>query len=119
MNAVSDRFGNKRRDREMTKKALKVAEEKVATRSIENAPSRDATRAKPKSLAIIQVDEEDVRQEFGSEDQAIDFLLGSVVDKLSESPEDRAEMADFLGMLLDTDPELKEEILANVSIRKQ
>jgi hypothetical protein len=27
-------------------------------------------------------------------------------------------MADFLGMLLDTDPELKEEILANVSIRK-
>ncbi len=118
MNAVSDRVDNKGRDGEMTKKALKVAEEKVATRSLENAPSRGATRAKPKSLAIIQVDEEDARQEFSSEDQAIDFLLGNVVDKLSENPEDRAEMADFLGMLLDTDPELKEEILANVSIRK-
>ncbi|MEY4700213.1 MAG: hypothetical protein RL326_400 [Pseudomonadota bacterium] len=102
----------------MTKKALKVAKETVVTRSLENAPSRDATRVKPKSLAIIQADDEDVRQEFSSEDQAIDFLLGSVVDKLSENPEDRAEMADFLGMLLDTDPALKEEILANVSIRK-
>ena len=118
MNAVSDRFDNRTRNREMTKKALKVAEEKVANRALENAPSRDAARAKPKSLAIIQVDEEDARQEFSSEDQAIDFLLGNVVDKLSESPEDRAEMADFLGMLLDTDPALKEEILSNVSIRK-
>jgi hypothetical protein len=102
----------------MTKKALKIAEEKVVTRSIENVPSRTASRPTPKSLTIIDPDEEMARQEFSSEDQAIDFLLGSVVDKLSDNPEDRADMADFLGMLLDTDPELKEEILANVAIRK-
>lgn len=101
----------------MTKKALKIVPEKVITRSIENAPSRSSVRAAPKSLTIIEADEEG-RQEFSSEDQAIDFLLGSVVDKLSENPEDRADMADFLGMLLETDPELKEEILANVTIRK-
>jgi len=101
----------------MAKKALKVVREKVVTRSLENAPSRTSARATPKSLNIIAADEE-ARQEFSSEDQAIDFLLGSVVDKLSENPEDRADMADFLGMLLDTDPELKEEILANVAIRK-
>jgi hypothetical protein len=102
----------------MAKKALKIVKEKVTTRSIENAPSRAASRAASKSLAIIQTDEDQARQEFSSEDQAIDFLLGSVVDKLSGNPEDRADMADFLGMLLDTDPELKEEILANVAIRK-
>jgi len=101
----------------MTKKAVKIVTEKVHTRSIENAPSRSTVSVTPKSLTIIEA-EEDVRQEFSSEDQAIDFLLGSVVDKLSENPEDRADMADFLGMLLETDPELKEEILANVAIRK-
>jgi hypothetical protein len=102
----------------MTKKALKVAVDKVVTRSIENVPSRTAARPTPKSLAIIEADDETARHEFSTEDQAIDFLLGSVVDKLSDNPEDRADMADFLGMLLDTDPELKEEILANVAIRK-
>lgn len=102
----------------MAKKALKIVEEKVKTRSLENAPSRGTAGSTPKSLAIIQADEDHARQEFSTEDQAIDFLLGSVVDKLSDNPEDRADMADFLGMLLDTDPQLKEEILANVAIRK-
>ncbi len=101
----------------MAKKALTIVKEEGKKRSLENVPSRSSARATPKSLTIIESDEE-VRHEFGSEDQAIDFLLGSVVDKLSDNPDDRADMADFLGMLLETDPELKEEILASVAIRK-
>jgi len=61
--------------------------------------------------------EEIRRQQFGSENEAFGFLVESIVGKLDDDPEQQAEMKKFLELLLETDPELRDEIKRTVSIR--
>jgi hypothetical protein len=100
----------------MTKKALRIISEE--------APAQRLTQVGSRTAAPIQAqgccggcESEEPQQVFSSEEQALDFLLGSIVDKLGDDSVAKAEMADFLTMLLDTDPELKEEVLSGVAIR--
>jgi len=57
-------------------------------------------------------------QVYSSEEQALEVLLESVVGRLADAPESQQEMREFLSMILDTDPVLKEEILQATTIRK-
>lgn len=57
-------------------------------------------------------------QTFSSEDQALSFFIESIADKLGEAGDERAQMSEFLNLLLESDPVLREEILSGVSIGK-
>jgi hypothetical protein len=107
----------------MAKKATKTQEEQVQPQfkgRLTNTPSttlqngaQSASRSTEKNLS-----ENMATQVYSSEDQALEVLVDSIVGKLSESPQERAEMEEFLKMILDTDPALREEVLASTVIRK-
>jgi hypothetical protein len=101
----------------MTKKALRIIPDEANPKRLVNVAScsADAGADADEGCCACEVDGE--RQVFSSEEQALEFLLGSVVEKIGDDPTAKAEMADFLTMLLDTDPELKDEVLAGVAIR--
>jgi hypothetical protein len=101
----------------MTKKLgnLKVATSNSKTRRrLTNTPSR--------TLAENQVaansPQPPAGQFYSSEKQALEVLVGGIVGKLADSPKEQLEMAEFLDMVLETDPELKREILAATTIRE-
>jgi hypothetical protein len=89
-----------------------------------NAPSRTGAASHLTSSATSDVVEQKMAlsaiagQVFSSEEQALETLLSNVVGRFSDDPSERADMADFLEMILDTDPGLREEILAGTTIRK-
>jgi len=99
----------------MAKKALRILPDEVLTQRLVNVESRSTEGLKADEGCCGSCDVED-RQVFSSEEQAIDFLLGNILEKLGDDAEAKAEMADFLTMLLDTDPQLKEEVLDGVAI---
>lgn len=102
----------------MTKKALRIIPEEFNPKRLVNVASCSVDDAADdqQSCSTCEIGEE--QQVFSSEEQALEFLLGSVVEKIGDDATAKAEMADFLTMLLDTDPELKDEVLAGVAIRK-
>jgi hypothetical protein len=53
-----------------------------------------------------------------SGDEAITAVLESMLGKLSEEGDERSQMREFLNLMLDTDPTLKEEILAEITPSK-
>jgi hypothetical protein len=54
----------------------------------------------------------------GSEEEALQSLLSSVTDKLGDQGPDNAQLHDFLTLILETDPSLKEEILRGIRATK-
>ena len=54
----------------------------------------------------------------GSEEEALNVLLGRITDKLGHRGSEQAQMHEFLTLILDTDPSLKEELLREIVIRK-
>lgn len=107
----------------MTKRSLKIAEELGTERekknSVVNTPSRSRDQHVQENVARPETRSEELPQQlFSSEEQALEFLVESMVQKLGDSTQEKADMADFLNLLLDTDPMLKEEILSGVNIRK-
>jgi hypothetical protein len=108
----------------MAKKATKTQEQQAASQfkgRLTNAPSTTLnSSARPVAReGGEQVVAEGMRKQvYSSEQQALEVLVDSIVGKLSDTPEERAEMQDFLEMILDTDPMLREEILASTAIRK-
>lgn len=106
----------------MTKKATK--RKAVELNAIElNAP-HVAMPATPAVSAVAAPSEfaqgvvAAASQVYSSEAQALDFLLGSITDKLCEKGDETSQMHEFLSLLIDTDPGLREEILAGITIRK-
>jgi hypothetical protein len=107
----------------MAKKATKTQEEQAQPQfkgRLTNSPSttlqssaQSASRAPEQSMS-----ESAATQVYSSEDQALEVLVDSIVGKLSQSPQERAEMEEFLKLIIDTDPALREEILASTTIRK-
>ena len=80
--------------------------------------SSSTPEAQSSSVAASGSDEAVGRQVYSSEAQALEVLVGSIVSKVSGTPEGEREMAEFLHTILDTDPTLRQEILAGISIRK-
>ena len=54
----------------------------------------------------------------GSEEQALHVLLSRITGKLGHRGSEQAQMHEFLTLILDTDPSLKEELLREIVIRK-
>jgi hypothetical protein len=101
----------------MNKKAVKVSEgqTKESTRALVNSVSATSDIH---SEHNAKVEDPFQGQTFESEDSAINFLLKSVVSRLGIDTPEGADMQDFLDMVLESDPMLREELLAGVSIRK-
>jgi hypothetical protein len=53
-----------------------------------------------------------------SEDQVLDTLLTRITDKLGDQGVEKGQMHEFLSLILDTDPALKEEILRGIRVSK-
>jgi hypothetical protein len=53
-----------------------------------------------------------------SEDQVLDTLLMRITDKLGDQGVEKGQMHEFLSLILDTDPALKEEILRGIRVSK-
>jgi hypothetical protein len=104
----------------MTNKAdkRKVSEfDSTIRRRLSNSPSRTLSEnqvAQPIQPANCEAQ----GQVYSSEEQALEVLVESIVAKLADSPKEQNEMAEFLDMILETDPELRSEILASTTIRK-
>ncbi len=108
----------------MVKKATKIKE---GVKSIRKGPSlrssapQRATEVVGAGSAVEQsfgaevVDQQ--KQLFSSKEQALEFFVGSVLDKLGGESEERAQVHEFLELLLETDPALKDDLLAGVAIR--
>jgi hypothetical protein len=104
----------------MTKEAAK---QKVAQfnrkvgRRLSNTPSQ-TLREGQVAQSVQQPSCETPGQVYSSEEQALEVLVDSIVGKLGDSPTEQREMAEFLNMILETDPELRSEIVASARIRK-
>ncbi len=102
----------------MTKKATM----RKAVQADSVRPSRRRV-SKRLSGAAISPREDGVSLTFpaargGSEAQALEALLSSVTDKLGDQGVEKAQMHEFLSLILDTDPALKEEILRGIRVSK-
>lgn len=102
----------------MTKKATKL-------KATEPTPRRSTKRlmragpAQPKSQPQFAQNVIDEAQGVcGSGEEALSLLIANIADKLGEDGGEGAQMREFLSLILDTDPTLKEEILQGVSLRK-
>ena len=112
-----------KRDLSMTKKATREQTERVPARKARrfvNTPSRsfEGNQMAQTACGTAENSQELGKQVYSSEEQALEVLVDSVVGKLAGSPKEQREMADFLEMILDTDPALRSEILAHTTVRK-
>jgi hypothetical protein len=53
-----------------------------------------------------------------SEEEALGCLITNITEKLGDEGMEGTQMREFLSLILDTDPALKEEILQGISLRK-
>ncbi len=99
-------------------------EETKTKRVIDNAPSASTTSEAQGRDASESLSGQDTQgdpfggQVFESEEGAINFLLESVVRRLGSDTPEGADMHDFLDMVLESDPTLRDELLAGATIRK-
>jgi hypothetical protein len=99
----------------MTKKSTKE-------RACETSSPRRVRRRIPKNLNGVPVSSREVQvvpsQACGTDEEALNLLLGRITDKLGQRGSEQAQMHEFLTLILDTDPSLKEELLREIVIRK-
>ena len=102
----------------MTKKATTS---KAITAGSPQSSRRTATKRQPKARPLI----DDIAlangvsaESVGSEEEVLSSLLSSITDKLGDQGVEKAQMHEFLSLILDTDPALKEEILRGIRVTK-
>ena len=102
----------------MTKKATKL-------KAIQSTPRRStkcsmpSVPAQPKSQPQFAQNVIDEAQGVSvSGEDALGLLISNITDKLGDQGVEGAQMREFLSLILDTDPTLKEEILQGISLRK-
>ena len=83
-----------------------------------NAPSRSAEAPHGEATTRSPIAQSFAKQVFSSEEQALEVLLEQVVSRYEQDPEEQAEMRKFLSTVLETDPDLRSEILAGAVIRQ-
>jgi len=54
----------------------------------------------------------------GSDEEVLSSLISSITEKLGGQGIEKSQMDEFLSLILDTDPTLKEEILQGLTTRK-
>lgn len=100
----------------MTKKSTKERACETST------PRRAQRRISPKAPNGVPVSSRKPRVEpleaYGSEEEALNLLLGRITDKLGHRGSEQTQVHEFLTLILDTDPSLKEELLREIVIRK-
>ena len=108
----------------MTKKAINLkmaggaptAEEARVSGKPTTGQAQEAKGASPSQFSQGVLAE--VGQIFSSEEQALSFLLNSVTEKLGDVGLESSQLHEFLSLVLESDPQLREQILSGVSIRK-
>jgi hypothetical protein len=100
----------------MVKRSLKVTPTTKGRekREVVDA-SRDAKKAAPTEELL---DPSLAKQSFSSEQQALQFFTESIASKVEGDPAQRADMQQFLQLLLETDPILREELLGGLNVKK-
>ena len=103
----------------MTKKAIKMKEAGLELAKPRRAGSQaGSTPVEALRSTFADAVLTEASQAFSSEEQALDFLVSSITEKLGSAGGERSQMHEFLSLVLETDPSLKEEILQGISIRK-
>lgn len=103
----------------MTKKAIKSKELALGmTKRPKADPRKPSEQVDSFTSAFVDGVLTEASQAFSSETQALDFLVSSITDKLGAEGGERSQMLEFLNLILETDPSLKEEILDGISTRK-
>ena len=102
----------------MTKKAIRTKELRL-TKSVvrplatTKAPTVESVRSSFADAVLTEAS-----QTLSSEERALDFLVSSITEKLGSEGVERTQMHEFLNLILETDPALKEEIMQEISPRK-
>jgi hypothetical protein len=91
-------------------KACETSTPRRGTRRIHKAPNGVPVSSRKEQVEPLQA--------CGSEQEALNLLLGRITDKLGHRGSEQAQMHEFLTLILDTDPSLKEELLREIVIRK-
>lgn len=99
----------------MAKNIRKIAEAPQRKILDGKRPQRNESPS-PVSPVIEELSRLSSERTFTSEEEGLAFLIESVVTKLEGDPTAQGEMRDFLHLLLETDPILREEILVNLKI---
>jgi len=105
----------------MTKKATKERSENFPHRSARQVPGPAQEVAPPVSIEDLNLNATILaaqKQVFKSEQEALDFFYARLLQAAGGSAAEQAQMMEFLELLIETDPLLKEELLSGVTIRK-
>jgi hypothetical protein len=100
----------------MVKRSVKV----VPTSKEREKPISVGTARQEKEVLKTEgaLDPSLAKQNFSSEQQAIQFFTESIASKIEEDPAQRADLQEFLQLLLETDPILREELLEGLNVKK-
>lgn len=105
----------------MTKKATKERSEEQVRRSARKAPGPALEGSPPVSIEDLNLNATILaaqKQVFKSEQEALDFFYARLLQEAGGSAQEQAQMREFLELLIETDPLLKEDLLSGVRIRK-
>lgn len=102
----------------MTKKATRTKNLQVAKQIVRRVASAKAPTVESVRSSFADGVLTEASQALSSEEKALDFLVSSITDKLGSEGQERSQMHEFLSLILETDPALKEEILQEISSRK-
>jgi hypothetical protein len=100
----------------MVKRSVKVSPTtKVQKKRVVVDEARHEKRAAPVEEVL---DPLLAKQTFSSEQQALQFFTESIASKVEGDPAQRADIQQFLQLLLETDPILREELLDGLNVKK-
>jgi hypothetical protein len=102
----------------MTKRATKTKNLRLARPAVRTVTSSEAPTATSVTSSFADAVLSEASQALSSDEEALDFLVSSITDKLSGAGQGRSQMHEFLSLILETDPALKEEILQEIILRK-
>ena len=102
----------------MTKKAT------MSTIRTARAPTTSRSRLNKRPVAIAASSNKATLpnrvsvEEGSSDEQVLHNLLCNITERLDDQGVERAQMHEFLNLILDTDPALKEDILRGIRVSK-
>jgi hypothetical protein len=90
----------------------------AANKQFVNSPSTTAQQSAASYVAPNDLAEGLAKQVFSSEEQVLEVLVSQVVSRYEDDPGEQAEMKEFLHTILETDPDLRSQILSGATIRR-
>lgn len=102
----------------MTKKAIQTKNLRLANSIVRPMASAKAPTVESVRSSFADAVLTEASQALSSEEKALDVLVSCITDKLGGEGQERSQMHEFLTLMLETDPALKEEIMQEISPRK-